>query len=760
MICKQLWLLQTRRHSHSTLNLASGLRDKDFSAPRFQSHPASVQQPALDAHGLRQLSCYIALFFILAKDTGSPTIMSTQTIAVHLPDGSIREVPAGTTPLDIANSISPRLAAASVAAWLKPVAAAPPEEEECHCSGKEETGDPSAEAKMYAAEDADAPRLVDLTTPLTADTRLELVTEKAPEALTVLRHSAAHVLGAAVLELFPEAKLGHGPATDAGFFYDFYREKPFTPEDLALIETKMGEVIARDDKFVREYEPREQALAEFDRDGDFMKTHFVTKFTAPGDQVSFYRSGEFVDFCRGPHVPSTGRVKAVKLTSLAGAYWLGDEKNPQLQRIYGTAFFSKKELDAHFALLEEAAKRDHRLLGKQLDLFSIQELAGPGLIFWHPKGAMVRKVMEDWMREECIRRGYLLVYTPHVARINLWQTSGHEGFYADNMFTPMKLDDALYRLKPMNCPFHILIYKNSPKSYRDLPARYAELGNVYRYERSGTMHGLLRVRGFTQDDAHIFCMPSQIEDEVVACIDFAEAVLHTFGFKEFKVELSTWDPNDRAHYAGSDENWKLATSSLESALTRKGLAYKTIPGEAAFYGPKIDIKLVDAIGRLWQLSTVQFDFNLPARFELEYVGEDGERHQPVMVHRALFGSIERFFGVLIEHYAGAFPLWLAPVQVGLVPISERHHEYAKKVEAELKAAGLRVEVDDRNEKMNGKIRDFANQKTPYTLVFGDKEQESGAVSVRTRGKGNQGSVPLAEFIAKAKALVESQSMEL
>jgi threonyl-tRNA synthetase len=684
--------------------------------------------------------------------------MSTQTIAVHLPDGAIREVPAGTTPLEIANSISPRLAAASVAARLKPVATAPPDEES-HCCGKE-TGDPSAEAAMYAAEDADAPHLVDLTTPLTADTRLELVTEKDPEALKVLRHSAAHVLGAAVLELFPEAKLGHGPATDAGFFYDFYREKPFTPDDLALIETKMGEVIARDEKFVREYKPREQALAEFDRDGDFMKTHFVTNFTAPGDQVSFYHSGNFVDFCRGPHLPSTGRVKAIKLTNLAGAYWLGDEKNPQLQRIYGTAFFSQKAMDAHFALLEEAAKRDHRVLGKQLDLFSIQELAGPGLIFWHPKGAMVRKVMEDWMRNECIRRDYLLVYTPHVARINLWQTSGHEGFYADNMFTPMKLDDALYRLKPMNCPFHILIYKNSPKSYRDLPARYAELGNVYRYERSGTMHGLLRVRGFTQDDAHIFCMPSQIENEVVACIDFAEAVLHTFGFKEFKVELSTWDPNDRAHYAGSDENWKLATSSLESALSRKGIAYKTIPGEAAFYGPKIDIKLVDAIGRLWQLSTVQFDFNLPARFELEYTGEDGERHQPVMVHRALFGSIERFFGVLIEHYAGAFPLWLAPVQVGLVPISERHREYAKKIEAELKAAGFRVEVDDRNEKMNAKVRDFANQKTPYTLVFGDKEEAVTAVSVRTRGKGNQGSMPLAEFIAKAKALVESQSMEL
>jgi threonyl-tRNA synthetase len=678
--------------------------------------------------------------------------MSKQTIAVTLPDGAVREVPSGTTPLEIANSISPRLAAASVVARLIPLTG----------TAKENTAadGQSAEAAMYSAEDASVARLVDLATPLTADTRLELVTEKDPEALKVVRHSAAHVLATAVLELFPETKLGHGPATDSGFFYDFYRETPFTPEDLALIEAKMAEVVARDEKFVREFEPREQALAEFSRDGDFMKTHFVTKFTVPGDEVSFYRNGKFVDFCRGPHVPSTGRVKAVKVTSLAGAYWLGDEKNPQLQRIYGTAFFSQKDLDAHFARLEEAAKRDHRLLGKQLDLFSIQELAGAGLIFWHPKGAMIRKIMEDWMREECLRRGYQLVYTPHVARVNLWQTSGHEGFYSQNMFTPMELDDANYRLKPMNCPFHILIYKNSPKSYRDLPARYAELGNVYRYERSGTMHGLLRVRGFTQDDAHIFCTPGQIEDEVVACIDFAETVLTTFGFKEFKVELSTWDPNDRAHYAGSDENWNLATRALERALERKGIAYKTIPGEAAFYGPKIDVKLVDVLGRLWQLSTVQFDFNLPARFELEYVGEDGERHQPVMVHRALFGSVERFFGVLIEHYAGAFPLWLAPVQVGLVPISERHKDYAKKVEAELKAAGLRVEVDDRNEKMNAKIRDLANQKTPYILVFGDKEEASGAVSVRVRGKGDQGSTPLADFIAKAKALVASQSTEL
>ena len=680
--------------------------------------------------------------------------MSTNTIAVHLPDGSIREVPSGTTPLDIANSISPRLAAASVAARITPVGS------NITSASDSKAPESSEEASMYAAEDAAAPRLVDLSAPLKADIKLELIKENDPDALKVLRHSAAHVLATAVLELFPETKLGHGPATDSGFFYDFYRAQPFTPEDLAAIESKMAEVVARNEPFVREYEPREKALEEFERDGDFMKTHFVSKFTVPGSEVSFYRNGKFVDFCRGPHVPSTGRVKAFKVGPLAGAYWLGDEKNPQLQRVYGTAFFSKKDLDEHFARLEEAARRDHRVLGKQLDLFSIQDLAGAGLIFWHPRGAIIRKIMEDWMRDECLRRGYQLVYTPHVARVNLWQTSGHEGFYAGNMYTPMELDDALYRIKPMNCPFHILIYKNSPKSYRDLPVRYAELGNVYRYERSGTMHGLLRVRGFTQDDAHIFCTPQQIESEVAACIDFAEAVLKTFGFQEYKVELSTWDPNDRAHYTGDDENWDLAIRSLDNVLKSRGIPYKTIPGEAAFYGPKIDVKLVDVLGRLWQLSTVRFDFNLPARFEMEYVGEDGEKHQPVMVHRALFGSVERFFGVLIEHYAGAFPLWLAPVQMGLVPISERHAEYAKKVEAELKAAGFRVEVDSRNEKMNAKIRDLANQKTPYILVFGDKEAEAGAVSVRVRGAGDRGSMPLSEFIAKARELVATQSMEL
>ena len=678
--------------------------------------------------------------------------MSTNSISVHLPDGAVREVPVGTTPLDIAMAISPRLAAVSVVARLTPVAATEAE--------TLEDAEEASDAAMYAAGDQAGPRLVDLSTPLTEDTNLALITERDAEALKVVRHSAAHVMATAVLELFPETKLGHGPATDQGFFYDFYREKPFTPEDLAAIETKMAEVIARDEKFVREAEPREKALAEFERDGEFMKTHFVTKFTHEGDQVSFYRNGGFVDFCRGPHVPSTGRVKAVKVTNLAGAYWLGDEKNPQLQRVYGTAFFAQKEMDAHFARLEEAARRDHRLLGKQLDLFSIQEVAGAGLIFWHPKGAMIRKIMEDWMRDECLRRGYSLVYTPHVMRRELWKISGHEGFYAGNMYTPMELDDAEYRLKPMNCPGHILIYKNSPKSYRDLPVRLAELGNVYRYERSGTMHGLLRVRGFTQDDAHIFCTPGQIEDEMDACIDFAEAVLKTFGFAEYRVELSAHDPAKPGEFVGKEEDWLRAESALDRVLTRRGLTFKRIPGEGAFYGPKIDFKLVDVLGRLWQLSTVQFDFNLPARFELEYVGEDGERHQPVMVHRALFGSVERFFGVLIEHYAGAFPLWLAPVQVGLVPISERHHEYARQVKAELEAAGMRVEIDDRNEKMNAKIRDFANQKTPYILVMGDKEAEAHAVSVRTRAKGDQGSVAVQEFVARCRELVESRSVEL
>jgi len=680
---------------------------------------------------------------------------NADSIKVHLPDGSIKEFPAGSTPHDVAMSISPRLAAAAVVARIAPLTTATSTPTETPADAHE-----AGEASMYGAAAEDAERLVDLSAPLDRDVRLQLLTEKDEDALKVVRHSAAHVMATAVLELFPETKLGHGPATDAGYFYDFYRPTPFTPEDLKAIEAKMAEVVARNEPFVREWEPRDKSLERFKESNDFMKAHFVERFTKPGEEISFYRNGKFEDFCRGPHVPTTGRVKAFKVMSIAGAYWLGDEKNPQLQRIYGTAFFSAKELEQHFARLEEAQRRDHRVLGKQLDLFSIQEVAGAGLIFWHPKGAMIRKIMEEWMRDECVKRGYSLVYTPHVARVNLWQISGHEGFYSQNMYTPMELDDADYRMKPMNCPFHVLIYKNTPKSYRDLPVRYAELGNVYRYERSGTMHGLLRVRGFTQDDAHIFCQPSQIEDEIVSCIEFAQHVLETFGFKEFKVELSTWDPNDRKSYAGSDEKWAAAIHSLETALQRKSIPFRTIKGEAAFYGPKIDIKLVDVLGRLWQLSTVQFDFNLPARFELEYVGEDGERHQPVMVHRALYGSVERFFGVLIEHYAGAFPLWLAPVQAGIVPISERHHAYAEKIRSTLLDAGMRVEIDERNEKMQAKIRDFTLQKIPYVLVVGDKEAETGAVSLRVRGQGDQGSMALNDFTTRAKALADSRSTEL
>src|ERR1700678_1270019 len=475
--------------------------------------------------------------------------MSEQMIKIQLPDGSVREVPRGTTALDVATSISPRLAAAVVVARIRPLATV--------ATDGTVLSEETSEAAMYRGAEG-GERLVDLAAPLMEDVALELLKESDEAALKVVRHSAAHVMATAILELFPETKLGHGPATDSGFFYDVYRETPFSDENLAAIEARMAEVVARDEKFIREVESREMGLKDYAENGDFMKVHFIEKFTEPGDEISLSRNGAFVDFCRGPHVPSTGRVKAFKVMSLSGAYWLGDEKNPQLQRIYGTAFFSKKDLEEYFAKLEEAQRRDHRVLGKQLDLFSIQEVAGAGLLFWHPKGAMVRKIMEDWMRDECLERGYSMVYTPHVARVNLWQISGHEGFYAQNMFTPMELDDADYRMKPMNCPFHILIYKNSPKSYRDLPVRYAELGNVYRYERSGTMHGLLRVRGFTQYDAHIFCSPAQIEDEVVACIEFAERVLTVFGFKDFQVELSTWDPKDRKSYIGSDENWALA----------------------------------------------------------------------------------------------------------------------------------------------------------------------------------------------------------
>ncbi|MGA8089636.1 MAG: threonine--tRNA ligase [Terracidiphilus sp.] len=677
--------------------------------------------------------------------------MSTHNIAIHLPDGSIREVPAGTTPLDIANSISPRLAAASVVARLSPVTME---------TKAKATAEGESEAAMYAAEDASATRLVDLSTPLNTDTKLELVKENDPEALKVVRHSAAHVLATAVLELFPETKLGHGPATDAGFFYDFYREKPFTPEDLAAIEKKMAEVIARDEPFVHEFAGRDKSLEGFEKDGDFMKTHFVTKFTEPGSQVSFYRNGKFVDFCRGPHVPSTGRVKAVKVMSLSGAYWLGSEKNPQLQRVYGTAFFTQKALDEYLARLEDARRRDHRRLGKELELFTVNETVGVGLPLWLPKGATVRRLLEDYILDLERKAGYEHVYTPDLAKVDLYIRSGHWAHYHEDMFPPMDLENERMVLRPMNCPHHILIYEAKPRSYRDLPVRLAELGTMYRYERSGVLSGLSRVRCMTLNDAHIFCSPDQIKEEFSGVMKLVERAYRDLGITEYSYRLSLRDPANKEKYVDNDAMWELGERVLREAMDSLGLKYREARGEAAFYGPKLDIQLADVMGHEETYSTVQVDFHLPSQFGLEYTGADGARHRPVMIHRAIISTMERMVSYLIELYAGAFPLWLAPVQIGLVPISERHVAYAAKLEAELKAAGFRVEKDVRNEKMNAKIRDLANQKIPYILVFGDKEEGAGAVSVRTRGKGDQGSMALGEFIARAKGLVESKSTEL
>ncbi len=639
------------------------------------------------------------------------------SIQVTLPDGSVNTYPAGSRPIDIAKSISPRLAEDAVVARVN--------------------------GELY-----------DLTRPLESDAKLEILTSRNPEALEVYRHSTAHLLAAAVLELYPGTKLGVGPPVENGFYYDFQRDTPFTPEDLEKIEARMWELQKKDLRYERKLTEKRQGLEKYK--DDWMKCELIQE--KAGDIFSEYTLGpNFIDFCRGPHVPSTSRIKAFKLLSVAGAHWKGDEHNAPLQRIYGTAFFTRKELEDYLKQIEEAKKRDHRKLGQELDLFSVQELAGPGLIFWHPKGGMVRKIIEDWMRDQYLARGYSLVYTPHVMRHDLWKTSGHANFYSENMFAPMKLEDADYQLKPMNCPGHILIYKDRLRSYRDLPVRLGELGTVYRYERSGVMHGLLRVRGFTQDDAHIFCTPEQIEDEIVSCLQFAVDVLNTYGFDKYEAEISTWDNGASGKYDGTADQWQLAENALRRAVERLRIDAKVMPDEAAFYGPKIDVKLVDAIGRKWQLSTVQFDFTLPRRFELEYIGEDGKAHQPLMVHRALYGSIERFFGILIEHYAGAFPVWLAPVQAAVLPITDRQLEYARQVEAKLKDAGIRVHLDDRKEKVNLKIREAQLHKTPYMLVVGDREAQNGTVSVRNRRHGDQGAKPLDEFLAEIKTLIDSKT---
>src|SRR5580658_5365586 len=615
-----------------------------------------------------------------------------ETIQITLPDGSTRDVPSGTTAAQVAAQIGPRL----------------------------------AKDALVARADGE---LVDLSKPLDHSVKLSILTAKDPDAVQVFRHSAAHLLAAAVLELYPDVKLGVGPPIENGFFYEFVREQPFTPEDLEKIEAKMRELAAKDIPNERKMIPKPEALELYRKSNQEFKCELVEE-KALEPMVSFYTTGKFIDFCRGPHIPSTGRIKAFKLMNVAGAYWKGQEGNPQMQRIYGACFVEQKELDEYLHKLEEAKRRDHRKLGAELDLFSIQDEAGPGLIFWHPKGGLIRRVMEDWLRDQLTRRGYELVYTPHIMLRDLWKTSGHAGYYSANMFGPIEVEKADYQLKPMNCPGHVLIFKSHLRSYRELPIRLAELGTVYRYERSGVLHGLLRVRGFTQDDAHIFCMPEQIEQEVEACVEFAWEVLRVFGFDRYEVELSARDATRPEDYAGTVEEWERAEGALIGTLTRMKVPFKYMPGEAVFYGPKIDVKLVDAIGRPWQLTTVQFDFNLPRRFELEYVGEDGARHQPLMVHRALWGSVERFFGVLIEHFAGAFPLWLAPVQVAVLPLSGKFEEYGKAVAQKIRESGFRVHLDDRNEKLQAKIRDAQMQKVPYMLILGGKEAEAGTVAVR------------------------------
>lgn len=672
------------------------------------------------------------------------------SIQVQLPDGSVREVSEGTTALNVAESISPRLAQAAVVARIRPLKAA-------GVSSSEGNG---SEASMYSAEDAQAERLVDLTTPLSEDVALELLTDRAPDALKVLRHSAAHVMATAVLELFPDTKLGHGPSTETGFFYDFWRPTAFTPEDLKLIEGRMAEVVARDEKFVRELEPREQGLEQFKAGNDFMKVHFVEKFTQPGEEISLYRNGKFVDFCRGPHVPSTGRVKAFKVMSLSGAYWLGDEKNAQLQRIYGTAFFSKKDLDEYLERIEDAKRRDHRRLGKELELFTVSEEVGAGLPLWLPKGATIRRLLEEYILGLERELGYEHVYTPSLAKVDLYKRSGHWAHYHEDMFPPMDLETEQMVLRPMNCPHHILIYESKLRSYRDLPVRLAELGTMYRYERSGALSGLSRVRFMTLNDAHIFCMPEQIKEEFSSVMKLVERAYRDLGITKYTYRLSLRDPANKEKYVDNDAMWELGERELREALDALGLKYRESRGDAAFYGPKLDIQLADVMGHEETYSTVQLDFHLPSQFGLEYTGADGNRHRPVMIHRAIISTMERMVSYLIEMYGGAFPLWLAPVQMGLVPISERHHGYAEKVRARLQTAGFRVEIDARNEKMNAKIRDFTLHKVPYVLVMGDKEESAEAVSVRTRGKGDQGSVPLEAFIAQSRERVAGKSMEL
>jgi len=573
--------------------------------------------------------------------------------------------------------------------------------------------------------------------------------------MEILRHSTSHVMAQAVRRLFPEVKIAIGPAIENGFYYDFDKPEPFTQQDLGLIEEEMRKIVKEDLPIVGEEVPREEALRFFNEAGETYKAELIQDMPE-AEVVSLYRQGEYVDLCRGPHLESTGKIKEFKLLNVAGAYWRGDEKNKMLQRIYGTAFPTKEELDRYLEMLEEAEKRDHRRLGKELDIFSLHEEGGAGLVYWHPKGGIIRKVIEDFWRDEHLKRGYDLVFSPHIAKRDLWEISGHWGWYRENMYSPIDIDGVEYLLKPMNCPFHIMMYKTRTRSYRDLPLRWAELGTVYRYERSGVLHGMLRVRGFTQDDAHLFMRPDQLEDELVGVIDLVKFMMESFHYKEYDFELSVRDPLNKEQYVGSDDVWELAENALVSAMNRAGIEFRRMEGEAKFYGPAIDVHIKDALGRGWQGPTIQVDFNLPERFDMHYIGEDNAPHRPVMVHRTVLGSMERFVAGLIEHYNGAFPVWLAPVQVRVIPIADRHFDYAKGVEKAFRDLNLRVETDARPEKVGYKIREAQMEKIPYMIIVGDKEIDEEKIAVRSRSEGDLGVMAVKEFAGRIVREIEEK----
>jgi threonyl-tRNA synthetase len=646
-----------------------------------------------------------------------PANMSSLTIT--LPDGSRQSVSDGARPLDVAQSISPRLANDAIVARV---------------DGE----------------------LFDLTRRFEHDSKLEILTTKNPEALQVYRHSTAHLLAAAVLELYPETQLGIGPPTESGFYYDFERATKFVPEDLEKIEARMREIASRNLSFERKLTPKQEGLEKYK--GDWMKHELIEE--RAGEIFSEYTLGpQFIDFCRGPHVPSTEKLKAFKLLSIAGAYWKGSEKNPQLQRIYGTAFFTKKELDDYLNRLEEAKKRDHRRIGKELELFTVSELVGAGLPLWLPKGATVRRVLEEYILERERATGYQHVYTPDLAKVELYERSGHWEHYHEDMFPPMDLETEQMVLRPMNCPHHILIYKAKMRSYRDLPVRIAELGTMYRYERSGVLSGLSRVRSMTLNDAHIFCTPEQIKAEFTAVMQLVEAAYKDLGITQYSYRLSLGDPANTEKYVANPEMWTLAERVLREAMDSLGLPYKEAPGEAAFYGPKLDIQLADVMGHEETYSTIQIDFHLPERFDLSYIAADGQAHRPVMIHRAIVSTMERMISYLIELYGGAFPVWLAPVQAIVLPISDRQNDYARQIEQKLIAAGIRAELDGRSDKINFKIREAQLQKIPYMLVVGDREAQAGQVAVRNRKQGDQGAVAVDDFISRLLQLVTTRSLE-